>query len=77
MLFYYTAAVKNRAKYILRNLLLYDFVFFLHAFTDFLDITAKTTPYLEKANIIKCKTTNFIKNLKVDLIDFGELVGRK
>ena len=63
----YTAAVKNTAKYILRNLLLYDFVFFLHAFRDFLDIFSKTTLYLEKADINICDATNSIKNLKVNL----------
>jgi hypothetical protein len=67
----YTSNVKSSAKSILKDLLMYDTVHFCYALRDFLDIVSKVSLQLEKENINICDATDCIKNLKLDIVDFG------
>lgn len=72
-----TGSVTATAKGILKELLSYDVVFFLHAFADFITLISKTSKLLESSNINIVQSTDSIKKLKLNLLDFessGQLI---
>lgn len=69
----YTSNVKTSAKVMLQDLLLYNTVFFFHAFADFVVLMSRASLYLERNDINISEATQRVKKLSLDLTDFGAL----